>query len=221
MKQNDQATFSEIFEINGILEKLPREFTKAKDALSNGEYYKYVKKLIDTTLSLEKITLRARRLANISFKRKNMPLEYDKLVSKIADEAQKISIEIDNNITKITIPNTLPHYKDSFKSVLIEPLNYKLKGMAKSNLLPNYSQVVFVIINEVSQNTNKKIIRDNDNYDYKQVINTVAYWTLSDDGFNCCSMYNGTKIGEQDLTHIYIVPKSFFSDWYNQNLSDL
>ena len=217
MRQNDQALFSQIFEINGILEKLPRDFNKAKNSLSNGDYYKYAKQIVDATLLLEKATLKARSVANFSFKKKNMPLEYSKMMDKIASEAHNISIETNEKTTKITLPNTLPHYKNNFKSMLVEPLNFKLKIYKKEHGFPEYTSVVFVIVNNISSNKNTNTIRDNDNYDYKQIVNNVSYWLLNDDGYKYCSMFNCTKISEQDSTEIYVVPKSLFPEWCSQN----
>lgn len=220
MTKNNSYSVSQIFEINGILEKLPKEFNAAKNALMESNYNKYVEHFINATLKLEKATLKARQVANISFKQNNMPLEYNKMIKKIADDVQKIEVKVDGNMTKISLPNTLPHYKNHFKSILVEPLNLKLKNYQKYiGKFPEYSKAVFVIINVVSKNKSIKCIRDNDNYDYKQVINNLAYWLLSDDGYDYCSMFNCTKIGDEDRTEILVLPKEEFPKWCEANLS--
>lgn len=219
MAKNNSYAMSQIFEINGILEKLPKEFNNAKNALTENNYSKYAELFIDATLKLEKATLKARSVANLTFKQNNMPLEYKRLIEKIASDAQKIDINVEKNITKISLPNTLPHYKNNFKSILVEPLNYKLKNYQKHiGKFPEYSKAVFVVVNVVSKNKDKKSIRDNDNYDYKQIINNLAYWLLNDDGYDYCNMFNCTKIGDKDRTEIYVVPKDEFLTWCEANL---
>ena len=219
MAKNNNYAVSQIFEINGILEKLPKEFNNAKNALVENNYSKYANIFVDATLKLEKATLKARSVGNIIFKQNNMPLEYNRMVKRIAEDVHKIEVNVDGNITKITLPNTLPHYKNNFKSVLVEPLNFKLKNYQKYvGKFPKYSKAIFVVMNVVSENKNKKSIRDNDNYDYKQIINQVAYWLLNDDGYDYCSMFNCTKIGDEDRTEIYAIPDSEFASWYSSNL---
>lgn len=219
MAKNNNYAVSQIFEINGILEKLPKEFNNAKNALVENNYSKYANIFVNATLKLEKATLKARSVGNIIFKQNNMPLEYNKMVKRIAEDVHKIEVNVDGNITKITLPNTLPHYKNNFKSVLVEPLNFKLKNYQKYvGKFPKYSKAIFVVMNVVSENKSKKSIRDNDNYDYKQIINQVAYWLLNDDGYDYCSMFNCTKIGDEDRTEIYVIPDSEFASWYSSNL---
>ena len=219
MAKNNNYAVSQIFEINGILEKLPKEFNNAKNALVENNYSKYANIFVDATLKLEKATLKARSVGNIIFKQNNMPLEYNRMVKRIAEDVHKIEVNVDGNITKITLPNTLPHYKNNFKSVLVEPLNFKLKNYQKYvGKFPKYSKAIFVVMNVVSENKSKKSIRDNDNYDYKQIINQVAYWLLNDDGYDYCSMFNCTKIGDEDRTEIYAIPDSEFASWYSSNL---
>lgn len=220
MAKNNNFAISQIFEINGILEKLPKEFNNAKNALMESNYNKYARLFVNATLDLERATMKARSVGNTIFKQNNMPYEYKKMIKSIADDVQKIDVKVEGKITKITLPNTLPHYKNNFKSILVEPLNLKLKDYQKHiGKFPKYDKVVFVIINIVSDQHNKKTIRDNDNYDYKQVINQIAYWLLNDDGYEYCSMLNTTKIGEKDRTEIYAVPFNEFNDWFQKNLN--
>ena len=69
-----------------------------------------------------------------------------------------------------------------------------------------------------TSNKNIAHIRDNDNYDYKQIVNTLAFWFLPDDSFKCCNTFNLTQMDEENFTEVYIVPSDQFIDFYKENI---
>lgn len=120
----------------------------------------------------------------------------------------------------LSLPITLPKYGEKSKSLLSENLMSELKIFNQNNQLNKFEKAVFVFINNISNNVSTNKVRDNDNYEYKDIINVLAFWFLPDDSFKCCNIYNGTKISDKNSTEIFIVPTDKFADFYikNQNL---
>lgn len=120
----------------------------------------------------------------------------------------------------ISLPLTLPKYGEKYKSLLVANLMNKLRIFNQQNPILKYNKAVFVFINNISNNVSENKIRDNDNYEYKDIVNTLAFWFLPDDSYKCCNIYNGTKISNKNSTEIYIIPTNNFADFYknNQNL---
>ena len=217
-----QTTLQEILALNGMIEKIPGIFNQAKNALASDNFSKYETDIIRGAVALEKAALKARSIANVSFKQINMPLSTNTFMQSIVQDAHDISIEMqENNTMKIIMPCTLPHYRDSYKTMVTEPLRIALKDFCKSHQIPEYDSVVIVVVNYILDGACKNGVRDNDNYDYKQIINTIAYMTLPDDNYHCATMMNGTKIGNRDCTEIYVVPRKNFGEWYAKNGADL
>lgn len=205
-----------------MIERIPNIFNAAKNALIAENYSKYESNLIRASVALEKAALKARSIANVSFKQINMPLSTNNFMQAIVQDAHDISVQLQENDTlKIIMPCTLPHYRESYKTMVTEPLRIALKDFAKKSSIPKYDSVVIVVVNYILEGACENGIRDNDNYDYKQVINTIAYMTLPDDNYHCATMMNGTKIGNRDCTEIYVVPRQNFGNWYAENGSDL
>ncbi len=203
------------FELNGKAEKLPMNINAAKNAFSVGDNRKYEELLCKAALSSEKLCLSLRSLANDTLKVMGNPLGYERIYKDVYNLAHKISIQKIDYFYNIKMPITLPHYENK-KPYLTMPLNSALRDFNKENKIIKFNSAVIIFENHV-KNTNKNV-RDNDNYEYKQIINSVAFWFVPDDSFDCCSMYNCTKIDTEDYTNIYIVPTEKFADFFKNNI---
>ena len=137
--------------------------------------------------------------------------------------SQNYQIEISKNEIgyRIILPLTLPKFGEKKKSILIEPLNFALKKYALNNKIFQLKSAVFAVINHISSNTSMYLIKDNDNYEYKDIINTLSFWFLPDDSFDCCNLYSETRISNDNFTEIFIIPTENFADFYLKHLQNL
>ena len=212
MYNKNNAIIQQIFSTVGKIEKIMSQINKSKDALSKNDFSSF-----EYNFSKEAVTLSARNIANTTFKANNCPRLYNKLRTNIAKEIHKISIEPFEFGFKISLPCTLAHYGDVKKSVLEEPLNTALRNYQKEKgKLPSYDKVFFIVVNHINKITNPSYIRDNDNYDYKQIINTLAFWFLPDDSPKYINLFNTTKVSDETHTEIFIVPQNDFVVFYNK-----
>lgn len=221
MKRNNTIS-QQIIELNGQLEKVMSKLNQAKNSLNNDIENKFEMNIEDAVKKLESATLKARDIVSYSFKDKN-PYIYKKINNNIAKDIYNISISENEGIYKIVLPATISHYGDSTKSILTKPLNDALRSYAKAHRIKKIETAVIVFINHISPQKNENFIRDNDNYDYKQVINSVAFWFLPDDSFKCCNIFNTTKIGDckESYSEIVLVPKEKFPSFYSKNFDSI
>ena len=56
-------------------------------------------------------------------------------------------------------------------------------------------------------------IRDYDNLECKQILDTVAAFLMKDDSGLLCDVYHCTQFGTEDCTILTIMEKSYFSKW--------
>jgi|GEM_PF-2980260 hypothetical protein len=194
------------------LEKISKAITSVKnDALRSGEYED---PLISAIYQLENLTLHLRKVANNCFAKQTLH-RYEQMMDNITHSEYHISMSMqDSDITRITLPCLLPCYKDNKKNIITEPLNFFLRQYKKDKELIQYESIVMVVINHVSRTKKGYGIRDNDNYEYKQLVNTLAFWFLPDDDYRSCKMFNGTAMDEADYTEVFLVPKEEFAEWY-------
>lgn len=213
---NNNNFAQQIFELNGYLEKLPLTFNKAKNSLLKHDDRSFETALVYGATKLESAAIMARKMVNTAATVNNTGMLDDKVMRSIADNAHGIKISAyENDILRVELPCTLPHYRERAKTILAEPLRFALKDYKKNGgAFPKYTSVILVCVNHISRKMSQGQIRDNDNYDYKCIVNTLTYWLLSDDNYNCCSMLNGTKLSGDDKTEIFVVPKEKFAGWF-------
>ena len=198
--------------VNTQLEKISEAVTATKNKAFNRDDYE--EPLLSAIYQTENIALHLRKVANDCFGEKN-PLLYERMYDALAHDCYHFSIAIQSgDIIRITLPCLLPRYKDNHKNIITEPLSHFLREYQKGAKLPQYKSVVMVVINHVSGTTTQDKIRDNDNYEYKQLVNTLAFWFLPDDDYQSCKMFNASIISETDYTEVFLVPQEKFADWF-------
>lgn len=69
--------------------------------------------------------------------------------------------------------------------------------------------IVFYHINE--KNRNRRLWRDNDNYEVKLVTDILAVYLMVDDNPAVCDHYYCSRSGETDETHVYVLPRDELS----------
>ena len=151
----------------------------------------------------------------------NNPLGYQRIMDKLSQEVYKISIQKEDGIYHISIPQTIPHYREITKCVIVEPLRNALKKYFKDQGIEKIGNAVLVFINHVDKEKNDLKIRDNDNYEYKSIVNELAFWFLPDDSFKCCNMFSTTRLSDKSGTEVFIVPTDRFGCFYKDHLDQL
>ena len=225
MSRKNNSTVQDFFEINGKLEKIISQINSAKNALVIGNTFKYEEQLSKAVLSLEKQCLRMRDIANYSLKLNNAGLAYNKLCNSISTDAHGITVEKIDDYYKVSMPFTLPHYGDnnpaSTSKFISQPLYNALRNYCKENSVSKLRSAVIVTVNHTDNCDDKTGVRDNDNYEYKAIINSLAFWFLPDDGYKFCNMFNTTKLSNVSKTTVYVVPSESFADFYQKNIEEI
>lgn len=133
---------------------------------------------------------------------------------KLAAKEQGITMENENNIFVIRLPGLLPKRKVHTNSAFInEPLHYALKEYLKEHPVPVYTNCVVCFIQIYDRRLPLRRIRDYDNLEYKQILDTLSPFLLQDDSGLICDSYHTTKLGDADYTSVNIMEKSMFPDW--------
>lgn len=199
--QRLQGIEDEINKLNNILFAL-----KTTDIQRYGANYEELS--TDAALRAERIACQLRNLVYITdFTDKSAYL-------KLAADAQGIQIEQDQDILSIRMPGLLPKRKiRTNTSFLHEPLNYALQEYLKNNNLTLYKNCVVCFSQIYDKSLSLRRVRDYDNLEFKQILDTIATYVLLDDTGLFCDSYHTTELGEHDQTIVYIMDKSSFPEW--------
>lgn len=170
--------------------------------------------------------LRAERLA---CQLRNVIFAVD-LISKpnymtAAARSQGIRIQEEKESLLICLPGLLPKRKVHANTAFInEPLHYALKQYLEENPIPVFTNCVVCFIQIYDRKLPLRRIRDYDNLEYKQILDTLSPFLLKDDSGIFCDSYHTTAFGEHDTTSVYIMEKSMFPAWLRDqknHISDL
>ncbi|MEO2261646.1 DUF6100 family protein [Dorea sp. YH-dor228] len=199
--QRLQGVESEIEKLRNILFAL-----KTTDIEKYGANYEALS--TDAALRSERITCQLRNLVYITdFSGKNSYL-------KLAADAQGITISQEHEILSITLPGLLPKRKvRTNMAFLHEPLNYALQEYVKSHDLALYKDCVVCFSQIYDRTLSSQRVRDYDNLEFKQILDTIATYVLLDDTGLYCDSYHTTELGNEDSTVVYIMEKFAFPDW--------
>ena len=162
----------------------------------------------EAALRGEKIACRLRHLlyASTSIRKE------DYLLS--AGFVHGIEITHENGIVEIKLPCLLPKRKQRQSSeFLIDPLFFTLRRYADNHALPKFRHCVVCFSHIYNRELPKRRIRDYDNLELKQILDTVSTFIMVDDGGLLCDAYNTTELGDADCTTISVMDKDSFPGW--------
>lgn len=130
-----------------------------------------------------------------------------------AAEMQGISVTQAEDMVIITLPGLLPKRKRGNSTFLTDPLHYSLETYVRNHELQRFSECVvcFTHIYDIALST--KRIRDYDNQECKNILDTVAAFVMIDDTGLLCDAYHTTQLGSHDCTILTIMDKKRFPDW--------
>ena len=208
---DSQALCKQITQTQNETERLLRELqTLCRIAPpSNPEIYEKIS--IGAALLSGRITCRLRHLVYDMTEMKKA--EY--LVA--AGEAHGIEINYEDGIFEITIPRLLPKRKkwDSTE-FLLDPLYFTLSDYKRSHHFPLFRHCTICFTHVYDETLCKSRVRDYDNLELKQVLDTISAFVLSDDTGRLCDMYHTTEFGATSCTRITIMEKERFSKWFEE-----
>ncbi|WP_330388644.1 DUF6100 family protein [Marvinbryantia formatexigens] len=201
MFQRLQNIEAEISKLNNVLFAL-----KATDIQKYGTNYESLS--TDAALRAERIACQLRNLVFIT----EQSGKDDYL--KLAADAQGITISSEDGILSITLPGLLPKRRIRTNTAFLhEPLNFVLQEYLKNHNLSLYQDCVVCFSQVYDKSLSRQRIRDYDNLEFKQILDTIAAYVLLDDTGLFCDSYHTTELGERDYTVVYIMEKSAFPVW--------
>lgn len=133
---------------------------------------------------------------------------------KLAADAQGITIQQQNSILEITLPGLLPKRKVRTNTAFLhEPLNFALQEYLKNHNMRLYRDCVVCFSQVYDESLSSHRVRDYDNLEFKQILDTIAAYVLLDDTGLFCDSYHTTEFGKKDHTIVYIMDKAIFPEW--------
>lgn len=170
----------------------------------------------DAALRAERLTCQLRNLifaADLSSK----PSYMEK-----SAKAQGIRFGCENGVLEIYLPGLLPKRKVHANTAFInEPLYYALKNYIETQPIPIFDSCVVCFIQVYDRKLPLRRIRDYDNMEYKQILDTISPFVLRDDSGLFCDSYHTTELGDTDYTSVNIMEKSTFPSWLRSKKSSL
>lgn len=207
----DRRTFSSrLIKIEEELPKLANTLSAMKFT-DTGTYERNYEELsLDAAKRAEHIACSLRNLiyaANLVSK----PLLMEKVV-----QVQGISISHTTDMVEITLPGLMPkRNKKANTTFLTDPLYSCLEIYTQENQIPHFKECVVCFTQIFNQEYPFRRIRDYDNLECKQLLDTAAEFLMTDDGGLYCDAYHTTELGIRDCTVLTIMKKPYFALWLN------
>ena len=208
MTPNTQIIFQILQHVENELTKLQNILfaLKTTDLLVHGSNYEEMS--TDAAIRAERITCQLRNLVFIS------NLKQQSEYMRHACNAQKIRISQENEILSISLPGLLAKRRIRCNTAFLhEPLNFAMQEFVQSNDIQLYKSCVVCFSQVYDESLSLLRIRDYDNLEFKQILDTIAAYVLLDDSGLYCDCYHTTELGESDHTVIYIMDKLVFPKW--------
>lgn len=133
---------------------------------------------------------------------------------KQAADVQGIQISSSEQILTITLPGLLPKRKVRTNTAFLhEPLNLALQTYILEHPIQLYQNCVVCFSQIYDQNLSLHRVRDYDNLEFKQILDTIAAYVLVDDTGLLCDSYHTTELGTHDHTIVSIMDCEAFPVW--------
>ncbi|MCL2840329.1 MAG: DUF6100 family protein [Defluviitaleaceae bacterium] len=134
-----------------------------------------------------------------------------------ASKALDISItQESNSMIKIIIPALVPKRKIKGAKFIAAPLFEAVKIFVSSDMytIPRYDKCTICITHIYDKELSTEgRIRDYDNLELKEILDIINVFFLTDDSGIWCNNYQNTALGNEDATHILIMPQHQYSNW--------
>lgn len=197
-----------------IQEELPKlSSTLCAMKITDTDVYgrNYEELSLDAALRAERIACSLRNLifaANL--------VEKPFLMEKTAD-VQGIAIRHERDRVEITLPGLMPKRTKRINTTyLTDPLYYRLEAYAKEHTLPHFHKCVVCFSHIFDHTLSSRRIRDYDNLECKQILDTAAGFLMTDDSGLFCDAYHTTELGDRDCTILTIMAPDAFPEWLKE-----
>lgn len=200
--------------LSRIQEEIPKlsntiSAMKITDTDAYGKNYEELS--LDAALRAERIACSLRNLifaANL--------IEKPVLMEKTA-EIQEIEIRHTNDHVEIILPGLMPkRTKRVNTTYLTDPLYYSLQSYTREHTLPHFKECVVCFSHIFDKNLSSRRIRDYDNLECKQILDTAAGFLMTDDSGLFCDAYHTTEFGDRDCTILTIMETASFPKWLKE-----
>ena len=163
----------------------------------------------------------ARRAERIACSLRNLIYAADLVPKPVLMEAAAqvhgISIKHTQDIVEIALPGLMPkRTKRVNTTFLTDPLHAALEAYTKGHDLPHFRQCVVCFSHVFDKNLSDRRVRDYDNLECKQLLDTVAGFLMADDSGLFCDAYHTTEFGERDYTILAVMEKNRFPGWLKE-----
>lgn len=133
---------------------------------------------------------------------------------KKAAKTHGIQISGTAGILTIRLPGLLPKRKAHVNTAFLnEPLHYALNEYLQQHPLPIYTNCVVCFVQAYDGRLPLRRIRDYDNLEFKQILDTISPFIFKDDSGLYCDSYYTTILEDTDYTTVHIMDKSVFPEW--------
>ena len=125
-----------------------------------------------------------------------------------------IRIQHSDGILTIQLPGLLPKRKAHVNTAFLnEPLHFALKEYLEHDALPVFENCVVCFVQIYDQRLPLRRIRDYDNLEFKQILDTISPFVLRDDSGLFCDSYHTSMLEDSDYTSVHIMDKAVFPEW--------
>ena len=164
---------------------------------------------LNTAIKAEKIACRMRNLiGDCGIIRR----EY--LMEQVADAHQIDMCRFGEGIF-ISLPRLLPKIIQPKSSKFInQPLYHALSNYHEDVDFEKFHQCSICFVHLYDKELSLGRVRDYDNIETRDVLNTISAFFMTDDGGQWCDVHHTTMLGDYDCTHIYIMPQESFPDFF-------
>lgn len=205
---NTKTIFDRLQSIDDEVQKLHNTIFALKTTDIQAYADKYEELSISAALRSERITCQLRNLVYTTTDTGK------KDYLKQAAAVQGIKISFSNSVLSITMPGLLPKRKLRTNTAFLhEPLNLALQTYVAEHSIPLYKRCVVCFSQIYDQSLSLQRIRDYDNLEFKQILDTIASYVLVDDTGLFCDSYHTTELGNYDHTVIFVMEPEIFPGW--------
>lgn len=192
---------------------------KIADTAAYGKIYEELSR--DAAFRAERI---ACSLRNVIYDANLVPKP---VLMETAAQAHGISICHQEGRVEITLPGLMPKRNKRVNTTFItDPLYESLAAYTREQELPHFTECVVCFSHVFHESLPRRRVRDYDNLECKQILDTVAAFLMTDDSGLYCDAYHTTEFGGRDCTILTVMEKSSFPAWLSshqereKNISD-
>jgi len=166
---------------------------------------------LDTAVRAEKIACKLRHLIG------EYGMVKRELLMERISEAHGMDVRQDGDAIVITIPRLLPKTKRARSGEFInQPLYYAMSKYCDEHQIGKFKECAVCFVHVYDEKLSLGRIRDYDNTETRNILNTVSTFFMTDDSGRWCDAYHTTELGETDCTRVYVMPQEAFPGFVSQ-----